>query len=394
MFENESINFDILRKRAFNLRWASVPEGVIPLTAADPDFPCPPQITEAIQKFAAERYFSYGHPEGMSELKEATALFFTDKRKVSISPAHVLPVDSAAFGIQVVCKTYLKPGDEAIIFDPVDFLFRYCIEQAGARAITFPIPPGNTQIDIDALEACITSKTKLICLCNPLNPTGKVFSKQELEAIGALAVRHKLKILSDEIWSDIVFPPAVYTSVASLSEDISKHCIIVTGFSKSYGLAGLRIGLLAVSDDSTFRRLLENSLHNSTVHGANVLSQVAAATALNTCGDWLAAFVNHLHQMRDLCVSRLNALPGVTCHPPDGCYVAFANITQTGKSSAEVHQWLLNEARVAVVPGLAQWFGEGAEGYIRISFATSKTILESAFDRMEKCFHQNTHHLP
>ncbi len=394
MFGNESIDFDILRKRAFNLRWASVPEGVIPLTAADPDFPCPPQIVEAIQKFAAERYFSYGNPEGMSEFKEAAAAFFAHKRNVSVSPAHVLPVDSAAFGIHVVCKTFLKPGDEAIIFDPVDFLFRYCIEQAGAKAITFPIPPGNTQLALDALEACITSRTKLICLCNPLNPTGKVFSKQELYAIGMLAVKYNIKILSDEIWSDIVFPPAVYTSVASIDEEIRRHCIIVTGFSKSYGLAGLRIGLLAVADEVTFRLLLENSLHNSTVHGANIISQVAAATALNSCGDWLASFVNHLHQMRDYCVTQLNALPGVHCHPPDGCYVAFANIKETGKSSAEVHQWLLKEARVAVVPGLTQWFGEGAEGYIRISFATSKTVLESAFDRIHHCFHQKIKILP
>jgi len=124
-------------------------------------------------------------------------------------------------------------------------------------------------------------------------------------------------------------------------------------------------------------------LHQSTVHGVNILSQVAAISALNDCGYWLDGFVKHLQKMRDLTVSSLNEMPGISCHLPESCYVAFPNITQTHKTSEELHRFILDEAKVAIVPGLKQWFGEGAEGYIRICFSTSEDILNEAMYRMK-----------
>jgi len=381
MFDPTHVDLPTLRKRAHNLRWATVPPGVIPLTAADPDFPCPAPVTEAIAAFLTKRYFSYGPPEGLPEFRESMARFFHEKRNLPATPDTILPVDSAAFGIYLTCKAFLKPGDEAILFDPVDFLFRYAIEEAQAKAVTLPIAPGATA-DFSRLEQLITPKTRLICLCNPLNPTGKVFTKDELLILGQLACRHDLMILSDEIWSDIVYKPHVFTSIASLDKDISDHTITITGFSKSYGLAGLRIGTVMASNRNHYTRLYEASLHQSTVHGANLLAQVAATAALDECGQWLDEFVSHLHTMRDHCVTRLNAIPGFTCAYPEGCYVAFADITGTGRSSAEIRDLLFDRAKVAVVPGLPEWFGPGAAGYIRLSFATSQAILDEALDRI------------
>jgi aspartate/methionine/tyrosine aminotransferase len=127
-------------------------------------------------------------------------------------------------------------------------------------------------------------------------------------------------------------------------------------------------------------------LHQSTVHGANLLSQVAATTALDECDYWLHDFVNHLQKMRDFSVTQLNAIPGFQCIAPDGCYVAFANITATNKSSEELYQFLLQQAKVAVVPGLKKWFGDGAEGHIRLCFSTSEEVLAEAFSRIKKAF--------
>ena len=383
MFQQHSIDLDILKKRAFNLRWATVPEGVIPLTAADPDFRSAPEIAEAIIRFTRDRYLSYGPPAGLPEFKESVAQYFSSKRSIPALPEFIFPVDSAAFGIYLTCKAFLSTGDEAIIFDPVDFLFRYSTEAVGGVAIPFSIPPGPAPVDFDRLESLITSKTKMICLCNPLNPTGKVFTREELLIIGEIACKYNLIILSDEIWSDIVYTPYVYTSIASLNEEIKNQTVTVTGYSKSYGLAGLRIGAVMASNQTHYDRLFEVSLHNSTIHGANILSQVAATTALNECGYWLNDFVAHLQQMRDLCVRELNATNGFNCISPEGCYVAFTNITDTGKSSAEIHQILFNDAKVAVVPGAKQWFGEGAEGFIRMSFATSEEILADALYRIK-----------
>lgn len=378
MFDSGSVKLDILKKRAYNLRWATVPEGVIPLTAADPDFPCAPEIADAISSFVQDRYFSYGPSEGIPEFKESLAKYFQQKRNIPADPAFILPVDSAAFGIYITCKAFLAEGDEAIIFDPVDFLFRYSIESVGGVAVPFAIPPGTDSVDFLQLEKLITKNTKLICLCNPLNPTGKVFTKAELGQLGAIACRHDLIILSDEIWSDIVFAPHVYTSIASINEEIRNRVITVTGFSKSYGLAGLRIGAVMASNKKDFSKIVDSSLHTSTIHGANVLSQIAATAALDSCGYWLSDFLGHLQRMRDLCVAELNTIPGFDCIAPEGCYVAFINIKGTGKTSKEIQEILLNKGKVSVVPGLKEWFGDGATGYIRISFATSEKLLREA----------------
>lgn len=383
MFQQRSVNLDILKKRAFNLRWATVPEGVIPLTAADPDFPSAPEIAEAIIRFTKDRYLSYGPPAGLPEFKESVARYFSVKRNVNALPEFIFPVDSAAFGIYLTCKAFLNPGEEAIIFDPVDFLFRYSIEAVGGIAVPFPIPPGPAEVQFDQLKGLINSKTRMICLCNPLNPTGKVFTKEELLKIGELACQYNLVILSDEIWSDIVYTPHQYTSIASINEEISNHTVTVTGYSKSYGLAGLRIGAVMAGNQLHFNRLFEASLHGSTIHGANVLSQIAASTALNECDYWLDAFLVHLQKMRDLCDRELNSTHGFYCIPPEGCYVAFTDVTGTGKSSKEIHQLLMDKAKVAVVPGAKEWFGEGAEGYIRMSFATSEDILGEALHRIK-----------
>jgi len=384
MFEHSTINLDILKRRAYNLRWATVSEGVIPLTAADPDFPGAPEIADAIIDFVKDRYMCYTPPEGLPDFKEAMAGYFQNKRSIPASPSLLFPVDSAASGIYITCRAFLRPGDEAIIFDPVDFLFRYSVEVVGAVAVPFAIPPGPVPVDFDKLESLITGKTKMLCLCNPLNPTGKVFTKQELTAFAQIADKHNLIILSDEIWSDIVFPPHTFTSIAALDEGTRQRTVTVTGFSKSYGLAGLRIGAVMASNDAYFRKLMEASLHNSTIHGANVLGQVAATAALVKCGYWLDGFLQHLHHMRDVCVAGLNDIPGFRCIAPEGCYVAFADITGTGKNSKEIADNILKSAQVAVVPGLKQWFGEGAEGYIRLSFATSETILTEALRRIKK----------
>jgi len=180
-----------------------------------------------------------------------------------------------------------------------------------------------------------------------------------------------------------VYQPHTFTSIASLDESVRQRTIIVTGYSKSYGLAGLRIGSLVAFNQNHADTLFRASLHQSTVHGANVLGQIAATTALNECGPWLEGFIQHLQQMRDLCVSELNASKGVSCIAPQGCYVAFADITGTGKTSAEIQAYLLESAKVAVVPGLPQWFGTGADGYIRLSFATSQGILSNALNHIK-----------
>lgn len=383
-FNDDRINLNALKERAYNLRWATVADGVIPLTAADPDFPCCTEIISAVQAYSSVGYFSYAPPEGLPEFKQAMHEFLRSARSWSIQPNNILPVDSAAFGIYLTCKTLLKPADEAIIFDPVDFLFQYSITDVGATPIRFSIPPGTANVDFSQLEQLITPRTKLICLCNPLNPTGKVFSREELKQLGEIAVRHNLIILSDEIWSDIVFKPAVFTSIGSISDEISNHVVLVTGFSKSYGLAGMRIGVVASTNTEIFRQLFNASMHQSTIHGANSIGQIAATAALTKGQEWLSEFVTHLQVMRDRVTQRINQIPGLSTLSPDGCYVSFIDVRGTGLTAQAFQEKMLHDAKVALVPGLPQWFGPSAEGYVRLSFATSAEILDEALNRMER----------
>lgn len=384
MFQTDQIDFQQLRLRAYNLRWASVPKDVIPLTAADPDFKCATVIREAIENYTKGGYFSYAPAEGLPEFRDAVSNYYNEKRSYLIDSNQILPVDSAAYGIFLVCKTFLELNDEAIIFDPVDFLFQYSIEKNGGKPVRFSIPSGTEKVDFSKLEELITPRTKLICLCNPLNPTGKVFKKEELKELGEIAVKHNIIILSDEIWSDIVFSPNVFTSIGSISNQISNQVVTINGFSKSYGLAGLRIGLIASSNCELFDKIFANSLHESTVHGANSIGQIAAVAALNSAQDWLAEFVSHLQNMRNLLTNRINSISGLKTLAPEGCYVSFVDVSDTGMTSEEFHKRMFEKAKVAVVPGLSKWFGPGAEGYIRISFATSSDILNEALNRIEK----------
>ena len=163
MFENKEINLHLLRERAFNLRWASVEKDVIPLTAADPDFPCAPQIIESINKYIRDRYFSYAPAEGYSFFREAMVDSLLNQKGIPANSEFIYPVDSAAFGIFNVCKAFLNKDDEAIIFNPVDFLFKYSIEKVGGRAIDLPVSLNpEVSIDLEKLSSLITPKTKLL----------------------------------------------------------------------------------------------------------------------------------------------------------------------------------------------------------------------------------------
>jgi aminotransferase len=388
LFTNDHINMKALKQRAFNLRWATVAPDTIPLTAADPDFMSAPEIAAAINRYTAERTFAYGPAEGLQSFKEAIVEMMEIHRNVKTLPTQILPIDSAAQGMFIVAKYCLQPGDEAIIFDPVDFLFKKSVEAAGATPVLFPIEATTGNYSIEQLTDLVTPKTKMLCLCNPLNPIGKVFSKQELEQLGQFAVEHDLWIMNDEIWSDIVFPEASFTSIAALDPQIAQRTITVFGFSKSYGLAGLRVGYIYSPTPLIHEGIVETSMVKTTAYGVSTLSQVAAEAALKECRYWLNDFLAHLTLQRNMAVSMLNSMKGVSCHNPQGCYLVFPNITQTGKSSTAIADYLMKQAKVAVVPGAEQWFGPGAEGHIRICISTSESILKEGLERMQTAFAQ------
>lgn len=383
-FDDSAVPMPLLRERAYNLRWATLPPDVIALTAADPDFAVAEPIRRAIAAYAAGGVFSYGPAEGLPAFRAACARVVTTRKGVPTEPAQIMVVDSAAAGMMHVARFALRPGDEAIVFDPVDFLFKASVEAAGGTVKLLPVDPDTGRLDLAALTSLVTSRTRLLGVCNPVNPVGRVLTRDELRVLGEFAVAHDLWIMNDEIWSDIVYEPGAFVSIASLSPAIAARTITVHGFSKTFGLAGLRIGYLVAPSDTVFEALMEVSRARTTMTGAVTLSQVAATAAYEECWPWADAFVAHLRAQRDLGVERLSRIPGVRVLCPEGTYVLFPDVRALGVPAEVLVERLMTEGRVAVVPGAARWFGPGAEGHLRLVFSTSRAILSEGLDRIER----------
>jgi aspartate/methionine/tyrosine aminotransferase len=298
LFTDGAVPLELLKQRAHNQRWAEQPQQVIPLTAADPDFPAAAAIREVMVDYARSGVFSYGPPAGLSGFRQAVARRL-QVQGAQVTPEGVIAVNSAAAGLAMVCRHWLRPGDEAIVADPVDYLFAHTVRGAGGVPVLWPLGR-HAPLDLQSLQALVSPRTRLLCLCNPHNPLGRCFRRDELEQLGRFSRERGIRVLSDEVWSDVVYPPVTFTSWLALPPDLAAIGAVVYGFSKGFGLAGLRIGYVAMADPDAAAALLASSDQPSTVEGVATISQVAAEAA---CGAeaqaWLAAFLEHLRARRD-----------------------------------------------------------------------------------------------
>lgn len=383
-YSNENVNLEILRKRAYNMRWAEQPEDVIPMTAADHDFPTAPAIIQALQDYIAGGYFPYTPHRGMEEFKVAISKFLADRKNEIVPPEQILPIDSAASGMRVIANAILQPGDEVIVFDPVDFLFRTSMEAAGAKVILFPSNLKEDRISLEGLEDYITPKTKMLGFCNPHNPMGMLYTREDLDYLLTLSEKYGFYIMNDEIWSDIVYPEKKFLSLLELGAERNKRTLSVYGFSKSFGLAGLRIGCIYATDPEAFEKLVNASMVDATIGGICSLSQIAGIAAMNDARDQLDEFVAHITENRNYALERISKMPGIRCHKPQATFVLFPDITETGMDPVELVDLLRDKYKVALVPGGARFFGPGSDGHIRIVLSTSRAILEEGLNRLEK----------
>lgn len=385
-FDDENVNLDVLKRKAYNLRWAEVEEGVIPLTAADPDFPCPPMVKQAMLDYISDGYFSYTPKAGFDDFKIALSNYVKDLKNENIPAKNVLPVDSAARAMYIVAKAFLKPGDEMIVFDPCDFLFRESCLAAGATPVYYScgIDEKKRKMDLSKLESCITEKTKMIGLCNPHNPYGLTYTKEELDYIMSLCEKYDLYIMNDEIWSDIVYPDAKFESIYCLGNERCHRVMSVFGYSKSFGLAGLRVGCVYTTNDDAFNKLVEASDVMSTAGGATSISQVAAIAAMNDSRDWGKEFIKHLTENRDYAVDFINNnIPQLHAYRPKATYLLYVDIKDLNCTAVELVDFLKKEVKLSVVPGGHNYFGDQSEGHVRICIATSKGILHEGLNRLK-----------
>ncbi|MDQ0783701.1 pyridoxal phosphate-dependent aminotransferase [Chryseobacterium sp. W4I1] len=385
MFSNNDINFEALKRKAYNGRWATLEEGIIPLTAADPDFRTAPEIEQGIIEYIKDGYLNYGPFSGLPEFKKNVAEHFNTEKHGNFTPENVLAVNSAAQGMFLVASYVLKPGDEAIILDPVDFLFKRSVEAAGGTVRLCSVDHTTGEIDFKKLVELITSKTKLISICNPHNPLGKIYSKEVLKKVAEIASAQDLWVMSDEIWSDIIYDNKDFHTYSSVSDEAGKKSFTVYGFSKTFGIAGLRIGAVLCNDQEILEDFTEKSNFNSTIEGVSTLSQIAGSVALERAKPWYKEFLSHLQHNRDLAFNILNQSEILSPNLPEATFVLFPKI-KNNLTSDEFTRHVLEYGKVAIVPGSERWFGKGAEGHIRICFSTSQEILEEGLNRIIKSF--------
>lgn len=383
-FGNDAVNFDVLKQRAYNLRWAEMPGGVIPLTAADSDFPCASEIVDAIVRYSKKGYFSYTPKLGFPEFRKSISKAFKIRKNEDIPPDLILPIDSAARAMSVIAKAFIKPGDEAIVCDPVDFLFKTSMEAAGAKIVFFPMKIVNGRIDFNDLEKYITPRTKMFGLCNPHNPLGLCYSIEDLDHLLRLSEKYGFYIMNDEIWSDMIYPDAAFTSIYALGNRRNDRTLSVFGFSKSFGIAGLRAGCAYCTDPANFQKVVDASEVMTTIGGISSLSQVAGMACMDSGYYWVDAFRAHITKNRDYALERLSKMPFVKCYKPEATFVLFVDVSAAGMKAEKLANYLREEYKVAVVPGGKKFFGPGSEGYMRICLATSHEILEEGLNRIEK----------
>lgn len=380
-FRDEDIRFDLLRKHSVN-QWGKYPQDIIPLTAADPDFRTAEPIRQAIIGLALDGVFSYGADGGNKDFRDACASLVTRNKGIKCTPEEIHALNGVAQGMMLTCKTLLKPDDEAIIFDPVDFLFGKSIQAAGAKPVLSKVDWETLSFDLEGLKELVTPKTKLLCICNPHNPYGRVLTKAELKAMVDLAVDHNLWIMSDEIWSDIVYDGRKHIPTATIL-DAADRTITLYGFSKTYAMAGLQLGYTVIQNPKLMTRFKASA--PGYLYPVNNVSQAAGKAALEKACEWASVFITHLQKIRDYVYDRLAETPNVEVHKPEGTYVIFPKIH--GMTSKVATDYLLEEAKVAVVPGHGEpfsYFGPGGEGHIRIVYSTSMGIIEEAMNRIEK----------
>jgi aspartate aminotransferase len=351
-------------------------KNVVHLEIGEPDFDTPANIIAAGAEALQTGWTHYGPSAGLPDLRDSIARYLNRSRGTSYEAGNIIVTPGGKPIMFFVILALLEPGDEAIYPNPGFPIYESMINFTGATAVPSPIREENQfALDVDELESLITPRTKLLIINSPGNPTSGVLPEVDIARIAALAVKHDLIVLSDEIYSEIIYE-GEHVSIA-IYPGMADRTIILDGFSKTYAMTGWRLGYgaMPVEFAGHINKLMVNS-----VSCTSVAVQRAGIEALDGPQDEVRAMVTAFKARRDIMVEGLNAIPGITCLNPKGAFYVFPNISGTGKSSREFADSLLDEHGVAALAGTS--FGKHGEGYLRLSYANSEENLREALKRI------------
>jgi aspartate/methionine/tyrosine aminotransferase len=350
---------------------------VIHLEIGEPDFDTPRNIKEAAIRALNAGFTHYVPAAGVPELREAIAEHISETRDIDVDPDEVVVTPGAKpimfFGV-LAC---VNPGEEVMYPDPGFPIYSSVVNFVGAKPVPIPLREENDfRIDVEHLRKSITNRTRMLILNYPENPTGGILTHNDLKAIAeALAERDDIVVLSDEVYNSIIYE-GKHESIASLP-GMKERTIILDGFSKRYAMTGWRLGYGVMRKDLA-ERITQLMINSNSCTCAFV--QMAGVEALRGPQDEVEKMVAEFRRRRDVIVSGLNKIGGISCREPKGAFYVFPNITGTGMDCRRLADYLLSEAGVAVLPGTS--FGEYGEGYLRLSFANSVENIRKALDRI------------
>lgn len=360
---------------------------VVGFGAGEPDFDTPEYIRNAAKAALDEGMTRYTPSSGTLELRTAICEKLKRDNGLEYEPDQIVVSNGAKHSLFNICQTILDPGDEVIIPEPFWVSYPELVQIAGGVPVMVHGHEENDfLVSADDMKPYITPRTKAIILNSPNNPNGCVWPREMLEDIARLAVENQLFVISDEIYEKLVYDGEKHVSIASLGEDIKAQTFVVNGFSKAYAMTGWRLGYCA---GPTNVMKAVSALQSHATSNPNSIAQYAGYVALSGGDDIIAAMVAEFDRRRKHIVSRINAIPGLSCRMPKGAFYVMMNISEligaaqgdkVIRSSTDFAELLLENAKVAVVPGL----GFGSDMHVRLSYATSMENIDRGLDRISQ----------
>lgn len=355
---------------------------VVGLGAGEPDFNTPQHIIDTAIEAMNKGLTKYTAASGINELKEAICEKLENDNGLHYTPSQITITSGAKHALYNLFQAILNPGDEVIV--PIPFWVSYpeMVGLAGGKTVFVEGPEANEfKITPEQIEQAVTEKTVAIIINSPSNPTGSIYSKEELAAIAEVCMRHNLLIVSDEIYEKLIYDGNQHFSIASLSQEIYEHTIVINGMSKPYSMTGWRIGY-AAGNEKIIKAMTNLSSHSTS--NPTTFAQYGAVAALKGTQEPLETMRQEFEKRRTAIVKLLNGIDGISCNVPKGAFYVFCNVKEAVKKGGydSVDDWataLLEKEFVALVPGS----GFGAPDYMRISYATSMEQLEEGAARIK-----------
>ena len=356
----------------------------IPMWVADMDFPAPPGVTAALSS-EIERA-THGYYADTGSWAAALTDWMARRHGLKIEPGWVSPTPGIVSGLGLILQAVSAPGDEVVVFPPAYHAFRKIIVANERRILDaqLVLRQGRYAMDLEALRAKLTPRTKVVFLCSPHNPGGTVWSPEELRALAGFCAEHDLILVSDEIHCDLVFSGAKHTPTMMAAPEIADRLITCVAATKTFNLAGAHVGACIVSNPALKRRL-DARIAACGLGSYNGFGMIATEAGWRTGEAWLDALLVYLAKSRDQFDARIEAAaPGARSMHLDGTYLAWVDFSATGLTPEDVAARVAQRARIYVSPG--EQFGPGGATWLRFNFATPRPILDEALRRLDEAF--------